>query len=299
MPVGTISDRSGAPAAETSAGGEAIVLDRVSKSFDRGLTFALDEVSLAIHPGETLVLLGSSGSGKTTLLKSINRLHEIDGGRVLVGGRDVIELDVVELRRRIGYVFQGIGLFPHQRVLQNVETVPKLLGWSRKRRRERARELLDMVGLPPKRFERRLPCELSGGQRQRVGVARALAADPDTILMDEPFGALDAVVRERLQGEVRRISREMGKTVVLVTHDLFEALAMADRIAVMHDGRLEQCASPAELAANPATEFVAELLETPSRLMDRLHDDGSLGADDSVRGTRLVHPRTQRTGDVA
>ena len=268
--------------------GDAIDIVGVSKSFDGGLTYAIEDISLAIQPGETLVLLGSSGSGKTTLLKAINRLHEIDAGRICVSGQDVARVDLVTLRRRIGYVFQGVGLFPHQTVQANIETVPRLLGWSRQRCAERAREMLALVGLPPARFADRLPDELSGGQRQRVGVARALAADPHTVLMDEPFGALDAVVRERLQQEVRRISRELGTTVVLVTHDLFEALALADRIAVLHEGRLEQVGTPAELASEPATPFVAELLQTPARLLGRMtgRDDG-----ERVRGSRLVSPR--------
>ena len=281
----------------------AISLEQVGKSFDRGQTFAVDDVSLEVPSGQTLVLLGSSGSGKTTLLKAINRLHEIDRGRIVIDGVDIAPLDVVQLRRQIGYVFQGIGLFPHHRVIENVETVPRLLGWSRRRRRKRARELLDLIGLPPQTFADRYPDELSGGQRQRVGVARALAADPNIILMDEPFGALDAVVRERLQEEVLRIGRELGKTMIIVTHDLFEAITLGDRIAVMHDGRLHQHGTPAELMHRPATDFVRQLIQTPRRLLERMDAElGDLSAEPSLRGTRVVTPADEAAaiaGEVA
>ena len=305
-PAAAVRNGSADGAAEPGVAGDAITLENVSKSFDGGRTMAVDDVSLQVPSGQTLALLGSSGSGKTTLLKAVNRLVEIDAGQICLGSTDVSQLDVVQLRRRIGYVFQGIGLFPHRRVRHNVETVPRLLGWSRTRRRERACELLDLVGLPSDQFASRFPDELSGGQRQRVGVARALAADPDIVLMDEPFGALDAVVRERLQNEVRRIGRELKKTIIIVTHDLFEALAVADRVAVLHEGRLEQCAPPGELIARPATEFVRQLVETPRRLIDRMNEqlDGSRpSAAETIRGSRLVRPAAGadevRSGEVA
>ena len=242
-----------------------IVLDNVHKSFDGGRTFAVRDLSLQILDGETLVLLGSSGCGKTTTLKMINRLIEPTSGKLEVDGRDVTGQDPVQLRRSIGYVFQGIGLFPHYRVEQNVEIVPKLLGWSADRRRKRVVEVLDLVGLPADQFGRRFPHELSGGQRQRIGVARALAADPKYLLMDEPFGAIDAISRDSLQQELKSLTKRLGKTTVFVTHDIFEALALADRIAIFHAGRLQQIDVPREVLSHPATPFVRELFEKPAR----------------------------------
>lgn len=248
-------------------GYHAIVIEvhNLRKSFDGGATYALCDVSLTVAEGETLVLLGSSGSGKTTLLKMINRLIEPTSGTVSVNGREVRTLDAVRLRRAVGYVFQGIGLFSHLTVAQNVEVVPRLLGWSARARGRRARELLDRVGLPPDVFATRLPEELSGGEQQRVGVARALAADPDYLLMDEPFGALDALTRDTLQQELLALKRELGKTIVFVTHDMFEALTLADRIAVLHHGHLEQVDTREELLRRPATPFVKELFAKPAR----------------------------------
>lgn len=238
------------------------------KSFDNQLTWAVRGFSFDVAAGETLALLGSSGSGKTTLLRMINRLIDCDEGSVSLGGQDVRSIDAVSLRRSIGYVFQSIGLFPHRRVAENIATVPGLLGWSASRQLERVNELLDLVGLPPSEYGRRFPDELSGGQRQRVGFARALAGDPAIILMDEPFGALDAVVREELQQEVLRITQLLGKTVVLVTHDLFEAITLADRIAVIHEGRLEQIGTPSDVIMKPATPFVASLVSRPKSLLE-------------------------------
>ncbi len=242
-----------------------IALRSVSKSFDGGQSFAVRDLSLEIADGETLVLLGSSGCGKTTTLKMINRLLDPTGGHIEVDGRDVLDMDPVALRRSIGYVFQGIGLFPHMTVGQNVEAVPRLLGWAHPRRRARARELLDLVGLPPAEYEHRLPDQLSGGQQQRVGVARALAADPAHLLMDEPFGALDALARDDLQQEMGRLKEQLGKTVVFVTHDIFEALVLADKIAVLHEGRLEQLGTKEELLGEPATAFVRDLFGKPAK----------------------------------
>ena len=244
-----------------------IRFESVSKSFDGGRSWAVKDVSLRVAEGETVALLGSSGSGKTTLLKTVNRLIDPTEGTVSLGGQDVRTQDPVALRRRVGYVFQGVGLFPHQRVRRNVETVPRLLKWSRARRAERVDQLLSMVGLPPEKYGDRFPAELSGGQRQRVGFARALAADPDLLLMDEPFGALDEVVRQRLQKELLRIIRDLGKTVLLVTHDLFEALALADRVAVMHEGVVEQIGPPREILERPKTTFVRQLVERPAKLL--------------------------------
>jgi osmoprotectant transport system ATP-binding protein len=242
-----------------------IRLRRLGKSFDGGTTYAVRHVSLDVPSGETLVLLGSSGSGKSTTLKMINRLVEPTEGSVELDGVDVEDLDPVELRRSIGYVFQGIGLFPHMTVAENVAVVPRLSGWAARRRTERAHELLELVGLAPDAYAERFPAELSGGQRQRVGVARALAADPDHLLMDEPFGALDAVTRDHLQQEFSTLQRELKKTVVFVTHDILEALALGDRIAVLHEGRLEQVGPGEELVRNPATDFVHSLFDRPMR----------------------------------
>ena len=241
-----------------------IRLADISKSFDGGRSYAVQNVSLEILEGETLVLLGSSGCGKTTTLKMINRLVEPTSGRVEIGGQNIEELDAVELRRSIGYVFQGIGLFPHMTVEENVSIVLRLLGTPRPKRLERARELLALVELDAGRYAPRFPQELSGGEQQRVGVARALAADPATLLMDEPFGALDALTRDTLQQEMLRLKEKLRKTIVFVTHDIFEALTLADRIAVMHKGGLEQVGTKEEILARPATAFVRELFEKPA-----------------------------------
>jgi len=223
------------------------------------------DLSLEIADGETLVLLGSSGCGKTTTLKMINRLIEMTHGTIEVDGVSVTEQDPVRLRRGIGYVFQGIGLFPHMTVEENVSIVLRLEGRPSKERRERARELLTLVDLPAEHFAPRWPRELSGGQQQRVGVARALANDPAYLLMDEPFGALDALTRDSLQQEVLSLKERLRKTIVFVTHDIFEALTLADRIAVMHEGELEQIGTKEEILADPATDFVQGLFEKPAK----------------------------------
>lgn len=241
-----------------------IELTDVSKSFDDGHIYAVRGLNLSITEGETVVLLGSSGCGKTTTLKMINRLVDPSEGCIRIDGQDTAELERVELRRSIGYVFQGIGLFPHMTVEENVSIVLRLLGKSPSQRRERARDLLALVDLDPDAFHDRYPDELSGGQQQRVGVARALAADPAYLLMDEPFGALDAVTRDGLQQEVLRLKQTLGKTIVFVTHDIFEALTLGDRIAVMHEGRLEQVGTAREILSAPATEFVKALFDKPA-----------------------------------
>lgn len=246
-----------------------IELDHVSKTYD-GSRFVVEGISLRVLRGELMVLLGASGCGKTTTLKMINRLVERTSGSLRIDGRDNRETDVVALRRQIGYVFQMIGLFPHMTVAENVATVPRLLGWPRQRIDHRVRELLDMVGLNATEFARRRPRELSGGQRQRVGFARALAAGPKVMLLDEPFGALDPITRDSLQTEFKRLQVELGLTAVMVTHDITEALLMADRIAVMHGGRIIRLGTPAELMADPGHEYVAALLEVPRRQADQL-----------------------------
>jgi osmoprotectant transport system ATP-binding protein len=237
-----------------------IRLDAVSKRYADG-TDAVHELSLDVGKGELCVLVGPSGCGKTTTMKMINRLVEPTGGRVLIDGDDVAGLDPVQLRRRVGYVIQQVGLFPHQTVRANVGTVPTLLGWDKGRTRTRVDELLELVGLDPSVHGRRYPSELSGGQRQRVGVARALVADPLVLLMDEPFSAVDPVARERLQTEFLRVQRELGTTVVMVTHDIDEAVRLGDRIAVMRQGgHLEQYADPATLLGEPANDYVAQFV---------------------------------------
>ncbi|MEV0396051.1 ATP-binding cassette domain-containing protein [Polymorphospora rubra] len=244
------------------SGAAPIALDRIRKQYPDG-TVAVTELSLEVEAGELMVLIGPSGCGKSTVLRMINRLIEPSGGRILLGGEDVTGADPVALRRRIGYVIQNVGLFPHQTIRTNVGTVPRLLGWSKDRIRKRSDELLELVGLDPGKFAGRYPHELSGGQRQRVGVARALAADPVVLLMDEPFSAVDPIVRTRLQEEFLRLQAEVRKTIVMVTHDLDEAVRLGDRIAVLSQGgRLEQYASPAKLLGEPASAFVREFVGT-------------------------------------
>ncbi len=221
---------------------------------------AVDRLSFTVPAGRICVLVGPSGSGKTTSLKMVNRLIEPTDGAILIDGNDVVGEEPTALRRRIGYVIQQVGLFPHETIADNVATVPRLLGWPAVRIRARTDELLVLVGLDPARFAARYPAQLSGGERQRVGVARALAAAPPVMLMDEPFGAVDPIVRERLQNEFLRIQRELGTTILFVTHDIDEAIKLGDRVAVMRDGRLVQYAPPGELLASPADEFVARFV---------------------------------------
>src|SRR5688572_15151366 len=231
-----------------------IRLSGVSKQYADG-TVAVHELDLDVARGEMVTLVGPSGCGKSTTLKMINRLIEPTTGRIEIDGQDVTGQDPVKLRRGIGYVIQQVGLFPHQKIITNVMTVPLLYGEPKAKARERAIELLDLVGLDPATYAGRYPHQLSGGQQQRVGVARALAANPPVLLMDEPFGAVDPVVRTRLQDEFLRLQRELGKTVVLVTHDIDEAVRMGDRVAVFATGgRLAQFATPMELLAHPADD---------------------------------------------
>ena len=222
---------------------------------------AVQDLSLEVPAGKICVLVGPSGCGKTTSLKMVNRLVEPTSGAILVGGVDVMTRDLIELRREIGYVIQQVGLFPHQTIGQNVITVPRLMGWTKARQRERTDELLSLVGLDPARYRDRYPSQLSGGERQRVGVARALAADPPILLMDEPFGAVDPIVRERLQNELLRLQEDLAKTILFVTHDIDEAIKMGDLVAVMQvGGHLAQFGPPDEILANPASEFVARFV---------------------------------------
>ncbi|ASW57016.1 ABC transporter ATP-binding protein [Plantactinospora sp. KBS50] len=239
-----------------------ITLEHIRKRYPDG-TEAVGDLSLEIRSGELMVLIGPSGCGKSTVLRMINRLIEPTSGRIRLGDEDVTDVDPVQLRRRMGYVIQNVGLFPHQTIRTNVGTVPRLLGWPSTRIRARADELLELVGLDPGTFGRRYPHELSGGQRQRVGVARALAADPVVLLMDEPFSAVDPIARTRLQEEFLRLQAEVRKTIVLVTHDLDEAIRLGDRIAVLSQGgRLEQYDPPAKLLGEPSSPFVREFVGT-------------------------------------
>ena len=242
-----------------------IRLDQVSKSYDGGRTLAVHKVSLEVEEGSLLALVGSSGSGKTTTMKMVNRLIEPTSGRIEVDGRDIAGEDPVALRRGIGYVFQGIGLFPHLSIAQNIAVVPDLLRWPAERTRRRVDELLSMVGLPAETFRDRMPAELSGGQQQRVGFARALAAGPKVMLMDEPFGALDPVTRDELRAQFTSLRHELGLTSILVTHDMTEALLMADRVAVMAHGKLLREGTPRELMTDPGDKFVAALMGGPRR----------------------------------
>jgi osmoprotectant transport system ATP-binding protein len=244
----------------------AISLTQVSKRYGDGQP-ALDGVSLAVAEREFLAVVGGSGSGKTTLLRLINRLSDTSDGTVSVRGRNVQALDPIELRRSIGYVFQGIGLFPHLTVAENIAITPRLLGWTRARQQARAAELLGLVRLEPT-YAARLPHELSGGERQRVGVARALAAQPDIVLMDEPFGALDPLTRDGLGRDYRRMHDELGLTSVMITHDVLEALLLADRILVLQQGRLVADGTPGEVVAHQHP-YVRELMATPRRQAER------------------------------
>jgi osmoprotectant transport system ATP-binding protein len=241
-----------------------IALENVSKAYDGG-HFAVKEVSFRVPTGRLLVLLGASGCGKTTTLKMINRLIEPTSGRIEVGGRDVNDTDPVDLRRSIGYVIQGSGLFPHLTVAGNIAVVPRLLGWPADRIAARVDELLKLVSLPPDQYRTRMPRELSGGQQQRVGFARALAAGQQVMLLDEPFGALDPITRDELRSEFLRIRKRLGLTAVMVTHDMTEALLSADLIAVMNVGHMLQVGTPHELLTHPADEFVAALMSSPRR----------------------------------
>jgi osmoprotectant transport system ATP-binding protein len=252
-----------------------IELQSVTKRYDA--TAVVTDLSLSIAEGELLVLLGGSGSGKTTTLKMINRLIEPSGGTIRVDGEDIARIDPPLLRRRIGYVFQKVGLFPHLTIAENIAVTPALLGWDMARIRRRVEELLDLVELDAATGAR-FPGQLSGGQEQRVGVARALAAEPKVMLLDEPFGALDPLTRDRLQRSFLAIRKRLGLTAIFVTHDMAEALLLGDRIGVMHRGRLAQIGSPQDLLQRPADDYVRQLSETASRhadLVERLKHMGS------------------------
>ncbi|HVT00082.1 MAG TPA: ABC transporter ATP-binding protein [Solirubrobacterales bacterium] len=250
-----------AEATEQSQGGaSSVVYHGATKRYAHSSAPAVDRLDLEVAAGEICVLVGPSGCGKTTSMRMVNRMVELTEGDILVGGESVRKRDAARLRREIGYVIQQVGLFPHRTIAQNVATVPQLLGWDKERIRARTVELLELVGLDADLADR-YPVQLSGGQQQRVGVARALAVDPPVMLMDEPFGAIDPISRERLQNEFLRLQAEIRKTVLFVTHDIDEAIKMGDRIAIMHEqGRVEQYATPAELLMSPANEFVEDFV---------------------------------------
>ncbi len=273
------------------AGGAVVTFEHVTKRYGPpGTPPAVDDLSLVIPAGEICVLVGPSGCGKTTTMRMINRLVEPTSGRITIDGQDVRDLPAVELRRGIGYVIQQVGLFPHLTVSENVAIVPRLLRWSEPRVRERVEELLELVGLEPGAYRGRYPASLSGGERQRVGVARALAADPPVMLMDEPFGAVDPILRDRLQNELLRLQAKVGKTIVFVTHDVDEAIKMADRVAILkRGGILAQFDTPGAILAAPASEFVEHFVGA-DRGLKRL----SLA---KVRDLQLIEPLIARIGE--
>jgi osmoprotectant transport system ATP-binding protein len=237
-----------------------IRMENVTKRYGDNAVPSVDNLTLDVPEGSTVALIGPSGCGKTTTMRMINRLIEATQGRIVVNGEDVTKTDPVKLRRHIGYVIQNVGLFPHMTIAENVAAVPNLLGWDRPRTARRTEELLELVGLDPDEMLKRYPRQLSGGQRQRIGVARALAADPPVLLMDEPFGAIDPIARSRLQDEFRQILKRVRKTVVLVTHDLDEAIRLGDRIAIMRDGRIVQYDQPEAILSQPGDDFVASFV---------------------------------------
>lgn len=236
-----------------------VIFDRVSKQYEDGHE-AVKEFSLEVKDGEFLVMIGPSGCGKTTTLKMVNRLIEPTSGTIYIGQKDITKEDPVKLRREIGYVIQDIGLFPNMTIEQNIDIVPRLLGWSKEKRKQRVDELLSLVEMDPEVYAKRYPSELSGGQQQRIGVLRALAVEPPLILMDEPFGALDPITRDNLQEEFKVLQKKLNKTIIFVTHDMDEALKLADRIVLMKDGEIVQVGSPDELVNSPADEFVSTFI---------------------------------------
>lgn len=273
-------------------GGVDIVLDHITKQYQGQSAPAVEDFSMRIEPGELIMFVGPSGCGKTTTMKMINRIIEPTSGSIRINGDDVLSLDGNELRRHIGYVIQQIGLFPHFTIAENIAIVPKLLGWSKSRTAERVDELLRTVQLDPGTFAQRYPRQLSGGQQQRVGVARALAADPPVMLMDEPFGATDPITREKLQAEFLRLQADIGKTIIFVTHDFEEAIRMGDRIAVLSDrSQIEQFDTPARVLAEPANDYVRSFIGEGAalkRLALILVADARIGAADTAAPAATV-----------
>lgn len=252
-------------------------LEHISMSYD-GTNEVIHDLNLQVEEGQLAVLIGPSGCGKTTTLQMMNRLINPTAGHIYINNKDIHQIDVVQLRRGIGYVIQEIGLFPHMTIEQNIEIVPKLLKWPEARRKARTRELLALVNMEPETYLHRYPANLSGGQQQRIGLLRALAAEPPIILMDEPFGALDPITREQLQDEIKRLQKKLKKTIVFVTHDMDEAIKIADVIVLMKEGRIVQCASPDELLTNPANDFVEQFIGK-----HRLYNEGIDTVEDVMR----------------
>ncbi|MFD8545771.1 betaine/proline/choline family ABC transporter ATP-binding protein [Streptomyces sp. NPDC059649] len=281
------TDQPAAPAA-----GANIRLENLTKIYPGNPTPAVEDVSMEIKAGETVIFVGPSGCGKSTTLKMINRLIEPTSGRIRIGDEDVTDIDPVRLRRKVGYAIQASGLFPHMTVAQNIALVPKMIGWSKSRTRNRVEEMLDLVGLDPGEFHHRYPRQLSGGQQQRVGVARALAADPPVLLMDEPFGAVDPITRDHLQDELIRLQHELHKTICFVTHDFDEAIKLGDRIAVLRDrSHIAQFDTPEAILTNPADDFVSGFVGAGAALkrlnLTRVRDVGvvdfpTAGIDDPL-----------------
>ncbi|MFT9077350.1 ABC transporter ATP-binding protein [Ethanoligenens sp.] len=265
----------------------AIVLEDISKTFRNASRPSVYPTDLKIKKGEFVTILGASGCGKTTLLKMINRLYEPSGGRLLVNGEDVTKISATLLRRKIGYVIQQTGLFQHMTIEQNVATVPKILGWDKQRINKRIDNLLNLVGLKPQEFRKRYPRQLSGGQQQRVGLARAMAADPSIMLMDEPFGAIDAITRSNLQDEMIKIQKKLGKTILFVTHDISEALKLGDRVIIMNEGRIQQYDEPLTILRSPANAFVRSLMNSDD-ILQRLT---------FITAGEVMEPASSETGD--
>ena len=276
-----------------------VVVENLSKQFPSTARPAVDDCSFSAAQGQFIVLLGPSGCGKTTLLKMVNRLYEPTSGTIIVDGTDVTQLPVTDLRRRIGYVIQQTGLFPHMRIEANIAVVPRLLGWTRERIDTRIDELLDLIGLP-RDYRQRYPRQLSGGEQQRVGIARALAADPSIMLMDEPFGAIDAITRTRLQGELLSLQRKLRKTILFVTHDVEEALRLADKIIIMRGGRIVQFDSPLRILTEPADDFVGELVDAGDvlRRLSLVTAGSVAGAASSARGSSGAGPSIAADTDM-
>lgn len=275
-----------------------ISFEHVTKVYPNAEKPSVVDVTLNVEQGSFVVLLGPSGCGKTTLLKMVNRLQEPTEGSIRINGSDIRDIPVNDLRRQIGYVIQQIGLFPHMTVAKNVAVVPELLNWDKDRMDARTDELLSLVGLDPAVFRGRYPAQLSGGQQQRVGLARALAADPKLMLMDEPFGAIDAITRESLQDEMLRLQRKLKKTILFVTHDVDEALKLADKIVILREGQLVQYAPPCKLLSHPANDFVRDLLNSD----DRIRQLSMLTAESvmtSLSGQRIVNaPEVDAASDL-
>ena len=265
-----------------------VAFQGITKRFGSSIEPAVDDVTLTVPEGSTCMLVGRSGAGKTTLLRMVNRLIEPTSGTILVSGRNILEEDPIELRRHIGYVIQQVGLFPHMNVAENIRVTAEVAGgWLKSRLDQRVDELLDLVGLPPAEYRKRFPRELSGGQQQRVGLARALTTDPAILLMDEPFGALDAITRGQMQDELVRIQRDVRKTILFVTHDIEEALKLGDEIAVMHQGKLMQLGAPVDLLTRPADDMVARLVGSDNVLRELRY----------LTASSAVDPAYSRSGD--